>query len=297
MESIHRRYYNSIKSYKFIIFVFALCYVSNLSSQVNQESENSIRTFLTSDFVNLLEKARDYYDLSSNGSSLKSAMSNELNNLKFQINEKAIIEYDKANRDGDEVIISDQLLPFLINYAGREFSNPLISIECITSDNGNLEAYYYSQNVISSNKNLRKAIFRTVQEKLELRRISYAENVPVGCGANSGEIAQSESIVIDGVSDVAAHQAYLKAKSIIPRITFKEASNVNGQAIIYGFVQNHQTNGVLTDIETGEFINVSERDGFFVISKYLISTGHREISLKYQYGKKFITNRKLVFVK
>jgi len=295
MESIHWRYYNSIRSYKFISVFFVL-FISKLAfGQDNVDHKTSISNFLTKELTSLLQKSKDYNSINNKEENLRSALTAELKTLTLSINANAVIEYDQADLNGNEVIISDEILPFLINYSGRTGSVPIISIDCILTKDTDYDVFFTSSGVLAKDNILSKSIFRVHNESLELRRISFANELPNGCINNEKPLPNSSEATSSSTNNKSNQATVTRQK--IPRITIREASNINGQAFIYGFIENYEKNGFLIDLETNSPINVSSRDGFFVINKFLTPSGYRKIDLKYQYGTKFITDRKLIFVK
>ena len=306
MESIYWRYYNSIRSQKFItigLFLYMLLFGSIVHSQITEEFKNPINNFLTNEFIGLLEKSKDYRINSDQTLNLRSALSHELEAISLSINPNAIIEYDIAENEGQEIIISDKLLPFLVNYSGKEYKSPSLTLECILIIDNDYHAYYHSTNIISEGLTLRKAIFRNSLGHLELRRISYASDLPSEC--LTAELSEGESLSTDNVVERTTASEAVQIATVgpsldrveIPRISIREVIDNQGQAIIYGFIENHKENGVLIDKETGVTIKVSTLDGYFVLRKYLNVRGYKELNFRYEYGQKFITDKKLVMVK
>ena len=296
MESIYWRYHYSIRPYKFITLLFFLGFISLVRSQSNLSEKDEIAKFLTDDFVSLLQKVKDYGELKNANSNLSNAIASELDNLDIAINPSAVIEYDKTTTQGQDVVISDQLLPFLINYAGRETGKPVLTIECILEKPSDFHIYFRSSGIINLDNQLSKAIFKKVNNDLELRRMSFENKLDNECGINEDEV-QSDAFVRSSENESSTDRSNLKLRNSLPRITIREATVVNGQAIIYGFILNHEKNGILIDLENNSSVNISDIDGFFVLNKLLKGSGHQELQLKYQYGEKFILDRKLLFLK
>lgn len=267
--------------------------MTNAVSQVSDDIKSTIEKFLNEEYIELLQKVNDYRSVGS--TSLQNSISHELNNLSIKINQNAIIEYAKTvTPTSTEQIISDKIIPFLINYAGKEYSTAKVNNECIVSTDGDYHAYFYSQGIVADSDVLRRAIFRINDSHLELRRISFvtrlsSECQPVALGATSPS------------TTIAAHRNSLKKKQkkpavIIPKITLRQVEAQNGYAAIYGFIQNHKSIGKLTDQKTGEQIPVSDLDGYFYINRLMGSNSYLNLHFRYDYGSKFIIDKKLVYL-
>jgi len=299
MDSIYKRYHLNFRTYKVVSILLCGLSISNINAQITEEYKGAISEFLSSEFISLLEKSKDYNSVIDEGPNLKNALANELSVTSISINANAVIEYAKAEENGEILTISDKLLPFLINYSGKSMNQPSITLECIVKEEQNFQAYYYSQNVVSEEPTLRKAIFREIENNIEVRRLSFADVLPNEClPYEETEVTTDSDInAISPPSQLSTIRQVAKPRSKIPRITIREVTESNGSIVIYGFVQNFRPDGFLTDIETSRLINVSSIDGFFVMKKLLRRSGHKELQLRYNYGKKFITDRKLLFIK
>ncbi|MEE9371793.1 MAG: hypothetical protein V3V00_01945 [Saprospiraceae bacterium] len=290
MESIYRKYNDSIRTVQFVLVYFVGLLSSPTHAQITQENKKEITAFVNDHYLNLLQKSKDYSVISIDGEDLKSSLVTEFQELNFNINTNAIIEYDITKNQGKDIIITDKMIPFLINYAGKKFSTPSVDLECIVNFDNAFLAFYNSRNIVSDQSTLRKMIFKEVNGIIELRRISFAEKLPISCKVEDIHTIESNTATITS-------ESFQKNQLTIPRIIIREALQVNGEVFVYGFIDNYKTNGILTDLETGTRIKVSTRDGFFVMRKFLTVLGFKELNLKYDYGQKFIMDKKLVFLK
>ena len=304
MESTYRRYIYSITAYRIInIAAFSFFGVIALG-QSEEEYKLQIKTFLEAEYLELLQKSQDYRNYSDGELDLRAAISAEINSTDLRINTNAIIEYDKTNNSGHEIVISDHLLAFLINYAGKDYGTPIIKLECALRDDDTYHAFFYSQNEVSKEQSLRKAIFKIMDNKLEIRRLSYFNVLPPDCRKKITVVAgrPSLTVVVDGVSALTTVVDGLPKAgrpipaSTVPKIVIKEQYLQSGQIVLYGVVENFEEDGTLIDQENGAPIRVSPIDGFFVLRKYGGSARFFEVSLKYQYGDKFIIDRKIVLM-
>jgi len=304
MESIYRRHHYSITALIYLL-VHSLI-IPSVSGQVTDQHKEEISTFIVEKYPNLLNLSKDYSSLGRNTIDLRSSLEREIKVLDFKINDNAIVEYDYAENDGQQIVISDKVLSFLINYSGKSYGTPAIEFECIVARDENIEAYYSSSNEVSQQSTLRKMIFREVNENLELRRVSFSSNLPEECRPNTFIEQEPTAAVPSPTEEVPTNEPPTISpepplvnipRVSIPSIEISEARYINGEAYIYGFVRNFKSNGRLTDLNLNSRINVSERDGYFAIKRPMTSNGYRELKLRYDYGPKFIKDQMLLFIK
>ena len=298
MESIYRRHNNCIPTFIIGLILFVCPYWG--LSQVTEEYKEEITSFIQDQFPRLLLTSSDYASIRDSDDRLRTSLEREINNLDLNINSNMVVEYDQTTNNGENVVISDKLIPFLINYTGRNLDNPILEFECLTSDGSNLLAYYHSENVISDSRSLRKMIFRISDGGLELRRISFQSKIPDEClGRPEVDNEETVSETIEITSNPPSTQevrAEPVVKRSIPSIRVTEARYINGNAYIYGFILNHKQNGILTDLDSQSFIKVSDLDGFFAFQKNMNSKGYQTISLRYDYDQKFLSDKILIFI-
>ena len=283
MESTNRRYNHRIATHGALIAGTILLFSSLSFTQTEQDYQHQIKKFLESEYPNLLQKAKDYQNYTDGKVDLNSALSTEIKTSGLNIHSNAVVEYDQMKENGSDLIIDDPFLAFLINYAGRDFEDPNIFVECSERKDETYTVWYTSENEVSHSPRLRKAIFRIIKNALEVRRLSYDHVIPESCKPPIKKEMEKEKEIVNLVR--------------VPKITVRQQRFNGSDIVLYGMIENFVQNGILTDQETGHRIKVSPIDGFFLLRKQPKEQRFFDVALKYQYNNKFITDRKIVLLR